>query len=142
MDRYYLDGIVGLLPGGVGDTITTILSLPIIYFCVFQVRSIPLTLAVICNALIDVALGLIPFFIGDVIDFFYMSYLKNLKMIRGYVDGDKKIVTEVNRKAWISAILIVVLCVIIYFLIKLLIWLGGWIAIWLNQAYDYIVALF
>ena len=63
------------VPGGVGDVLTSALALPFIYFALVQVRSIPLTLAVICNVLKDALLGSIPFFIGDIIDVFNRSYV-------------------------------------------------------------------
>ena len=124
MDRYYLDGIFGLLPQGIGDVFSTVLALPFIYFSAFHVRSLPLTLAVVYNILVDITLGLFPFFIGDVIDFFNKSYVQNTKMITGYVEDDKKIVSEVNGKAVKTGALIVLLCVIIFLLIRLLIWLA------------------
>ena len=124
MDRYYLDGIIGLLPQGFGDILSTALALPFIYFSAFHVRSIPLTLAVIYNILVDIMFGLFPFFIGDVIDFFNKSYVQNMRMITGYVEDDKKIVSEVNGKAVKTGALIVLLCIIIYLLIRLLIWIA------------------
>ena len=60
MDKYFLDPILGLLPG-VGDALGTIFVLPFIYVSLFKIHSIPLTLAVIYNALVDAALGMIPF---------------------------------------------------------------------------------
>ena len=57
MDKYFLDPLVGLIPGGVGDVLSSFLALPFIYFALVQVRSIPLTLAVICNVLKDAPRG-------------------------------------------------------------------------------------
>lgn len=65
MDRYYLDPILGLIPG-FGDVISPFFVVPFIYVSIFKVRSVPLTLAVIYNVLIDVLIGLIPFYIGDI----------------------------------------------------------------------------
>ena len=90
-------------------------------------RSIPLTLAVICNVLKDALLGSIPFFIGDIIDVFNRSYVANLRLITGYVNDDKAVIHEVNRKATWSAIFIIILCVLIYFIVKWTIALGDWI---------------
>ena len=125
MDRYYLDGIIGLLQQGVGDFLSTALALPFIYFSAFHVRSFPLTLAVIYNILVDIMFGLFPFFIGDVIDFFNKSYVQNMRMITGYVEDDKKTVSEVNGKAVKTGVMIVVLCAVIYLLVRLLIWIAG-----------------
>ena len=127
MDKYFLDPIIGLIPGGVGDVLSSFLAIPFIYFALVQVKSIPLTLAVICNVLKDALLGSIPFFIGDIIDVFNRSYVANLRLITGYVNDDKKVIHEVNRKATWSAIFIVILCVLIYFIVKWAIELGNWI---------------
>ena len=127
MDKYFLDPIIGLIPGGVGDVLSSFLAIPFIYFALVQVKSIPLTLAVICNVLKDALLGSMPFFIGDIIDVFNRSYVANLRLITGYVNDDKKVIHEVNRKATWSAIFIVILCVLIYFIVKWAIELGNWI---------------
>ena len=127
MDKYFLDPIIGLIPGGVGDVLSSFLAIPFIYFALVQVKSIPLTLAVICNVLKDALLGSIPFFIGDIIDVFNRSYVANLRLITGYVNDDKTVIHEVNRKATWSAIFIVILCVLIYFIVKCAIELGNWI---------------
>lgn len=126
MDKYFLDPIIGLIPGGVGDVLSSFLAIPFIYFALVQVKSIPLTLAVICNVLKDALLGSIPFFIGDIIDVFNRSYVANLRLITGYVNDDKGVIHEVNRKATWSAIFIVILCVLIYFIVKWAIELGNW----------------
>ena len=54
MDKYYLDPLIGLIPGGVGDVLSSSLAMPFIYYSLCVVRSIPLTLAVIYNVLLDV----------------------------------------------------------------------------------------
>lgn len=126
MDKYLLDPLIGLLPGGVGDVLSSFLALPFIYFALVRVKSIPLTLAVICNILKDALLGSLPFFIGDVIDVFNRSYIANLKLITGYVNDDRAVIREVNRKAFWSAVLIVILCVLIYFVVKWTIELADW----------------
>lgn len=69
MDQYYLDPLIGLIPGGVGDVLSSSLAMPFIYYSLCVVRSIPLTLAVIYNVLLDVLIGAIPF-LGNVLDIF------------------------------------------------------------------------
>lgn len=132
MDRYYLDAVLGLLLEGVGDFLTQLLTLPYIYVSAVKIRSLPLTLAVIYNALRDLAIGLIPFYVGDVLDVFNKSYIRNFKLIAGFVNGDRSVISEVNRKAVRMGVLIVALCVLIYFLVLLTIkvttWLWGLIA--------------
>lgn len=130
MDDWFIDPIVGLIPG-VGDFFTPIFSLPFLYVSLFKVKSIPLSLAIIFNILMDVVLGLIPYFIGDFIDFFYRGFRKNMRMIVSYVEGDEETIRKVKRKAVFMAISIVILCVATYFLIRV------HILIW-----DYITSLF
>lgn len=117
-DKYFLDPIIGLFPV-VGDFITSVVGLPFIYVTLVKVRSIPLTLAVIYNYLIDMLLGCIPFWIGDIIDFFNKAHIKNMKLITHYVQDDKATVNEVNSKALRTAFLIVILSVVIYYMVKL-----------------------
>ena len=117
MDRFYLDAVIGLIPGW-GDAVALLCVVPFVYFSMFIIKSIPLTLAVLNNALRDVLLGMIPFFIGDVIDIFHRANMKNMAMIQGFIDGDDAIIKQVNRRALQSAIVLVVLLL----LIALMIW--------------------
>ena len=116
MDKYFLDPIIGFFFPGVGDTLTSVFVLPFIYVAACKVRSIPLTLAVIYNVLFDVAIGMIPFFIGDVVDACNRSYVKNRRLIIGFVEDDKEVIRDVNKKAFRTGILIAVFCVLIYLL--------------------------
>ena len=134
MDKYYLDPLIGLIPGGVGDTISSLLAFPFIYYSLCVVKSIPLTLAVIYNILKDVMLGAIPV-IGNVFDIFKRSYVDNLKLITGYIEDDKEIINKVNKKAFWTAVFIVVLCWLIYVVISWAISLG-------TRVWDWIVSLF
>ncbi len=127
MDRYFLDAIIGLLPG-VGDVLSSVFMMPQLYLCMFKIRSLPLTLAVTLNIVIDACLGLIPFWIGNICDIFHRAYIKNMKLITGFVQDDKEIIEEVNRKATKSAILILIFIGIIYLLIKAISSLVDWIS--------------
>ena len=128
MDKYFLDAILGLVPS-LGDSLTSLAALPSIYVSLFKVKSVPLTLAVIFNILKDVLIGMIPFCIGNVLDFFNRAYLQNVRLIVGYVEDDKEIIDEVNRKAVGTAILIVIACVLIWLMVllvqKIIGWIGG-----------------
>ncbi|MDD7066342.1 MAG: DUF4112 domain-containing protein [Sodaliphilus pleomorphus] len=135
MDRYFVDPLLGLLlPGGWGDALSGLLALPAIYYSLWVVRSVPLTLAVTLNVLADVVLGLLPFMAGDVIDFFFRSYGRNMRLITGYVNGDKQVVAHVRRKAALSAVAIVVLLALLVVLMWLAWQLGQWVWQWLQQA--------
>lgn len=134
LDRYGLDGLIGLIPI-VGDSASIITALPFIYISAFKVKSCPLTLAIIFNALYDSLIGLIPFWIGNILDFFNKSNAKNYRLIESYVNGDKAIINEVNNKAWLIGALIFLLCV----LIGLTIWLISKLWQWLGVATDNIL---
>ena len=119
-DKYFLDALLGFVPS-VGDLVSSIFGLPFIYVTLFKVKSIPLTLAVIYNYLVDILLGSIPFFIGDAIDFFSKAHVKNLDLITRYVEGDMRTIRQVRSKALLTSILIILLSIVIYFVFKLLI---------------------
>lgn len=129
MDKYYLDVLIGLVPS-VGDVLSSIFMIPQLYLALFEIRSIPLTLAVLLNIIIDACLGIIPFWIGNIIDIFNRAYIKNMRLINGFVNDDPEVIGEVNQKALISAVLIVVFIGIIYLLISavegLISWIGSW----------------
>jgi len=114
MDRFYVDAIVGMAaPYGIGDLAMAIFSLVYIYFSLVILHSIPLTLAIINNTLRDIAIGLIPFFIGDILDFFHKSNRQNMILIDGFVNGDRATIHEVNAKAVQSIVMVIVLVIII-----------------------------
>lgn len=120
MDKYFIDPILGfILPAGTGDALTSLFVIPYIYVAACKVRSFPLTLAVIFNVLRDVAIGLIPLWIGDIVDVFNRSYVQNARLIVGFVEDDKEIIEEVNRKAFWTGVLILIFCAIIYLLVRL-----------------------
>ena len=126
MDRYYLDALIGLIPGW-GDTIALVSVVPFVYFSLKVIKSVPLTLAVLSNALRDVLLGMIPFFVGDIIDIFHRANTKNLAMIQGFVDGDETIIRQVNQKAWQSAFVLILLLLLIVLMIWLIISFGSYL---------------
>lgn len=113
-DQYFLDPILGFFMPGFGDILTSTLTLPFIYLALFEIKSIPLTLAIIYNALMDILKGLFPV-IGDIFDAFNKSYTKSFRLINGFVDDDEIIKREVNKKAFRTLILSFILGVIIYF---------------------------
>ena len=126
MDRYYLDAIIGIIPGW-GDMITLFCVVPFIYFSTRVIKSIPLTLAIINNALRDVLLGMIPFFVGDIIDVFHHANTKNMAMIQGFVDGNEIVIKEVNRKAIQSTVVLIILLILIALMIWALVSFGSYL---------------
>ena len=126
MDRYYLDALIGIIPGW-GDAIALLSVAPFVYFSLRVIKSIPLTLAVLNNALRDVLMGMIPFFVGDIIDFFHRANIQNMDMIQGFVDGDEAIIKQVNQRATQSAIVLIVLLLLIALMIWALVSFGSYL---------------
>ena len=128
MDRRLLDPLIGLVLPGFGDALTSVLAVPYLYLSIVKLKSIPLTLAVVCNILLDVLIGIIPY-IGVVGDVFKRAFTRNAAMIKGYVEGDRAIMQEIDRKAVGMAFLIVILCGLIYAMVlaavKIVEWAGS-----------------
>lgn len=128
MDRRLLDPLIGLVLPGFGDALTSVLAVPYLYLSIVKLKSIPLTLAIVCNILLDVLIGIIPY-IGVVGDVFKRAFTRNAAMIKGYVEGDRAIMQEIDRKAFGMAFLIVILCGLIYAMVlaavKIVEWAGS-----------------
>lgn len=128
MDRRLLDPLIGLVLPGFGDALTSVLAVPYLYLSIVKLKSIPLTLAIVCNILLDVLIGIIPY-IGVVGDVFKRTFTRNAAMIKGYVEGDRAIMQEIDRKAVGMAFLIVILCGLIYAMVlaavKIVEWAGS-----------------
>ena len=128
MDTYYLDPILGfLLPAGIGDFVSALMAIPFIVFSLFVAKSIPLTLAIINHTLWDILIGLIPFFVGDVLDVFSRPYRRNLQLIEGYLTGDKSTIRHLQKHVAITLFAILFCCTLIYFMLKAVLWFGEWI---------------
>ncbi len=119
MDKCFLDPILGFFMPELGDFITSLTVLPSIYVSMFVVRSLPLTLAVISNMMMDTLVGMVPF-IGDVADIFYRSNVKNYTLITGFVEEDKETIKSVNKRAVWTAIFIAFMGYLLYLLWQLL----------------------
>lgn len=128
MDRRLLDPLIGLVLPGFGDALTSVLAVPYLYLSIVKLKSISLTLAIVCNILLDVLIGIIPY-IGVVGDVFKRAFTRNAAMIKGYVEGDRAIMQEIDRKAVGMAFLIVILCGLIYAMVlaavKIVEWAGS-----------------
>lgn len=132
MDRYYLDPLIGLFFPTAGDIFSSVMMLPFLTMSLLKIKSLPLTLAILYNMLMDMMLGIIPLWIGDLLDIFNRSYSKNYRLIVGFVEGDQKVIQEVNRKALLTAVGILVLCFIIYWLTKAVIYLTSELWEWVQ----------
>ena len=128
MDTYYLDPILGfLLPAGIGDFVSALMAIPFIIFSLFVAKSIPLTLAIINHTLWDIFIGLIPFFVGDILDVFSRPYRRNLQLIEGYLTGDKSTIRHLQKHVAFTLFAILLCCTLIYFMFKAVLWFGEWI---------------
>lgn len=126
MDTYYLDPIIGfLLPAGIGDFASAFMALPFIFFSLFMAKSLPLTLAIINYTLWDILIGLIPFFVGDVLDIACRPYRRNLQLIEGYLTGDKATRQLLRRHVAITLSTITLCCLLIWFMVKATLWFGN-----------------
>ena len=132
MDRYYLDPLIGLFFPTAGDIFSSAMILPFLTVSLFKIKSLPLTLAILYNMLMDMMLGIIPLWIGDLLDIFNRSYSKNYRLIVGFVEGDQEVIQKVNRKALLTAVGILVLCFIIYWLTKTVIYLTSELWEWVQ----------
>ena len=126
MDRYYLDALIGVIPGW-GDAIALLSAVPFVYFSSRVIKSVPLTLAVLNNALRDVLMGMIPFFVGDIIDIFHRANIQNMQMIQGFVDGDEAMIKRVNQRALQSGVVLVILLLLIALMIWALVSFGSYL---------------
>ena len=128
MDRRLLDPLIGLVLPGFGDALTSVFAVPYLYLSIVKLKSIPLTLAIVCNILLDVLIGIIPY-IGVVGDVLKRAFTRNAALIKGYVEGDRAIMQEIDRKAVGMAFLIVILCGLIYAMVlaavKIVEWIGS-----------------
>lgn len=117
MDTFYLDPILSIIPGGVGDIISQTLTVPFIYVAATKIKSLPLTLAIIYNSLVDMLIGAIPI-LGDVWDIFHKSHKKNYKLLNGFIEEDANIKRQVNKDAIFCGIAIAILIFLICLVLK------------------------
>jgi hypothetical protein len=131
MDDYFLDPVIGFFVPGFGDVLTSVMTLPYYYVSLFKIKSIPLTLAIMFNMLVDMLVGAVPF-IGDLIDVFHRSYRKNYRLIVGFVEDDAEIVDKVKKNAFKMFILILVTGYAVYWLISTSVAVGNSLWQWVR----------
>ena len=131
MDGYFLDPVIGFFIPGFGDLLSSVMTLPYYYVSLFKIKSIPLTLAIMFNMLVDMLVGAVPF-IGDLIDVFHRSYRKNYRLIVGFVEDDAEIVDKVKKNAFKMFILILVTGYAVYWLISTSVAVGNSLWHWVR----------
>jgi len=86
--RFGIDALIGLVPG-IGDTITTLLSL----YIVKEARALGaprhLILRMLGNVALDSVVGVVPL-AGDVFDVMWRANRRNMNMLRGWLDKTEK----------------------------------------------------
>ena len=131
MDGYFLDPVIGFFIPGFGDLLSSVMTLPYYYVSLFKIKSIPLTLAIMFNMLVDMLVGAVPF-VGDLIDVFHRSYGKNYRLIVGFVEDDAEIVDKVKKNAFKMFILILVTGYAVYWLISTSVAVGNSLWHWVR----------
>lgn len=133
LDDYYLDGVIGLVPVA-GDVFGQTFNLVFVYISLFKIRSIPLTVVVIFNSLLDLLIGLIPF-VGTILDFFHKSYKRNFELLEGFSRNDQQVIHQVRHQALFAAAGIVLVAYASF-------WLMKYAFILLEQGWQMILNLF
>lgn len=110
-----------------GDVFSQTFNLVFVYISLFKIRSIPLTLVVIFNSLLDLLIGLIPI-VGTVLDFFHRSYKRNFLLVEGFSQNNPHIIRKVHGQAIFAAVGIVAVSAACVWLIQNLFMLleQGW----------------
>ena len=119
MYKRFLDPLIGFVLPALGDFSVLVLNLPYLYFSLFRVKSVSLSIAILYNALLDCLIGLVPFGVGDVLDIFYRSYSKNYRLIVGYVEEDKTVIRQVRKYTFYFVLGVLALIVGIILLFQL-----------------------
>lgn len=87
--RYGIDGLIGLIPV-VGDVVTTAISL----WVVREARALGapwhLTARMLGNVAVDGAVGIVPF-VGDAFDVMFRANVRNVKMLRKWLDKQPRL---------------------------------------------------
>jgi len=87
--RYGIDGLIGLIPV-VGDIITTAISL----WLVREARALGapwhITARMLSNVAVDGVVGIVPF-IGDAFDVMFRANVRNVKMLRTWLDKQPRL---------------------------------------------------
>ena len=85
--RFGLDALIGIVPG-IGDLASALIS----SYIVWEARRLGLPrwkiARMIANVAFDTTVGAIPL-VGDVLDVFYKSNRRNLKILRDHLDRDR-----------------------------------------------------
>ncbi len=104
------DALLGILEIG-GDLLSGVLGLAYVILSLSVVKSIRLTFAVACVAIIDFLIGLIPV-AGSAVDVLFCGNYINRTLIKGFVEGNETIRNRIN-----------LISIIGFFVIAIAVWL-------------------
>jgi len=86
--RFGLDALIGLVPG-IGDALTTALSL----FIIYEARQLGaprhLILRMIGNVALDGMVGAVPL-VGDAFDLMWRANRRNVRLLQNWLDRDER----------------------------------------------------
>jgi hypothetical protein len=86
--RFGLDGVIGLIPG-IGDAVTTAMSLYIVY----EARQLGapryLIARMLANVALDGVVGAVPL-LGDAFDVMWRANRRNMKLLRNHLDREAR----------------------------------------------------
>lgn len=82
--KFGLDPILGLIPG-VGDIVTTFISIYIILNAYYMEVGISVLIRMCVNVLLENVIDMIPF-LGNLFDFVWRSNKKNLELLERYIE--------------------------------------------------------
>jgi hypothetical protein len=86
--RFGLDGLIGLVPG-IGDTITTAVSLWIVYEAHQLGAPAHLIARMLGNVALDGLVGAVPI-AGDAFDVLWRANRRNMRMLREFLDREAR----------------------------------------------------
>jgi hypothetical protein len=92
--RFGFDALIGLVPG-IGDTITTLISLYIVHEARQLGAPSHLIARMLGNVAIDGIVGAVPLF-GDAFDVFWRANRRNVKLLRDYLDATERFERDIR----------------------------------------------
>ncbi len=86
--RFGIDAMIGLIPG-IGDAITTAMSLYIVHEARQLGAPRPLIARMLANVALDGVVGAVPF-LGDAFDVMWRSNRRNMTLLRNHLDREAR----------------------------------------------------
>ncbi|MFS8616991.1 MAG: DUF4112 domain-containing protein [Solitalea sp.] len=118
--RFGLDPLIGLFPF-VGDVITLVMSLIILFIALRHGAGGRLVLKMIFHVLVDTLVGSIPL-IGAIFDVFYKSNTKNLRLLNEFITENKHTGSGKGLIIGFLALLLGLFIAIVYFIGIIISW--------------------